>query len=307
MKIAIVQDGPIFNNLKETIEKTCDLISMAKDEKADLVVFGECWLSGYPVWLDVCKDANLWDHAPIKEVWASMYQNSVDCRSNDLDLIKKVINDTGVNVVIGANEKQSSGRGNHTIYNSIFTFDTSGELVNCHRKLMPTYTEKLVHGMGDGNGLNAIDTSFGRLGSLICWEHWMPMARQAMHDEAEDLHIALWPFVKDMHHLASRQYAIEGRCHVVSVGQIMELSELPIGLEISDTIQVEDNFLLKGGSAVYGPDGEFILEPVKAKRELILLELDLKSNIKERMNLSVSGHYQRPDIFDYKVNKERKV
>jgi len=306
MKLAIVQDGPVFNILNETIEKTCDYIRKAAEEKVDLIVFGESWLSGYPVWLDVCKDVNLWDHEPVKSVWANMFQNAVDVSSKDLDPIKKMLAENNMYATIGINEKVLNGKGNNTIYNSLLTFDNSGNLVNHHRKLMPTYTEKLVHGLGDGAGLNSIDTHFGRLGGLICWEHWMPLTRQAMHDQGEDLHIGVWPFAKGMHHLASRNYAIEGRCHVLTVGQVMHKDELPNGMELSDAIEPDaSGLLLRGGSAIYGPDGEPIVEPLYNERKLILAELDLSKNTKEYMNLAVSGHYQRPDIFNFEVHKKR--
>ena len=134
----------------------------------------------------------------------------------------------------------------------------------------------------------------------------MPLTRQAMHDQGEDLHIGVWPFAKGMHHLASRTYAIEGRCHVVAVGQIMHMNELPNGMNISDSIKIDSTgLLLKGGSAIYGPDGEPIIKPVYNERKLIYSELDLRTNTKEYMNLAVSGHYQRPDIFGFEVNKKR--
>ena len=306
MKIAIVQDSPAFNKLKESVAKTCAHIEAAARENVDLIVFGESWLSGYPVWLDVCKEVNLWDHEPIKSIWAKMFNSSVDISSEELNPIKQLLKENKMYATIGINEKVLSGKGNNTIYNSLLIINDSGQLINHHRKLMPTYTEKLVHGLGDGAGLNSVKTPFGRLGGLICWEHWMPLTRQAMHDQGEDLHIGVWPFAKGMHHLASRTYAIEGRCHVVAVGQIMHMNELPNGMNISDSIKIDSTgLLLKGGSAIYGPDGEPIIKPVYNERKVIYSELDLRTNTKEYMNLAVSGHYQRPDIFGFEVNKKR--
>ncbi len=305
MRIAIIQDGPIYNNLKATIEKTTDYISQAKSQGADLVVFGECWLSGYPVWLDVCKDVSLWDHKPIKEVWAQTYRNSISLHSDEMKSLQKAIKQNSIYVILGANESVHQGKGNSSIYNTVLTFGEDGEIINHHRKLVPTYTEKLVHTHGDGHGLKTVKTKWGNIGSLICWEHWMPMARQAMHDQSEDLHIGLWPFVKEMHQVCSRQYAFEGRCHVIAVGQIMEKSELPEGLELSDAVQLDTEYLMRGGSVIYGPDGRTILEPTYDERKLIMAEIDLSTNLSERMNLSVSGHYQRHDVFRYKINKKR--
>jgi len=308
MIVAIVQDGPAYNQLDQCLEKANDLVFIAKKNKADLIVFGESWFSGYPVWIDYCKDVNLWDHEPIKKVWSEMYRNSVDLKSSDLSSFFQVLKDNKMYAVAGLNEKITSGKGNKSIYNAVLTIGPNGEILNHHRKLMPTYTEKLVYALGDGAGLNAVDTSFGRLGSLICWEHWMPMSRQAMHDQAEDLHIALWPFVKEANHLASRHYAIEGRCHVVAVGQVMHLNELPSQLEISESITLpKNNLLLSGGSAVYGPNGDIIQQAVYDSREMIFCELELSSNIKENMNLAVSGHYQRDDVFSLNINKVRKT
>ncbi|MBT8189651.1 MAG: carbon-nitrogen hydrolase family protein [Bacteroidia bacterium] len=303
MKVAIVQYGPDYFQLEKTIDRSCTYISTAAEQSCDLIVFGECWLSGYPFWLDVCHDVALWDHAPVKEVWARMFSNSVDVLNGGLKKIQEAVSTHNIHCVIGLNEIITKGRGNNTIYNTVITLNNKGEISNHHRKLMPTYTEKLVHGMGDGFGLKSVDTKFGRIGTLICWEHWMPMARQSMHDEMEDIHIALWPYVKEMHHVASRHYAMEGRCHVVSVGQICYSKDIP--KELNPGLQQNDEFILKGGSAIYGPAGNIILEPVYDKAELITVEINLSSNRAESMNLSVSGHYQRPDIFDYKINKER--
>jgi len=307
MKVAIIQDGPVLNNLKLTIDKTSDLITQAHKEKADLIVFGECWFSGYPIWLDICKDVNIWDNDPIKEVWSDTYQNSINIRNGDLSKIQKQLSDCKMYAVIGANEVTTQGKGHSTIYNSIITIDSHGNIANHHRKIMPTYTEKLVHGPGDGHGLKAIKTEHGRLGSLICWEHWMPMTRQVMHDEAEDLHIALWPYAKELHQLASRHYAIEGRCHVIAVGQIMNKSELPHALEVSDTIDSDSDLIMKGGSAVYAPSGDILLEPQYGDRVIYYVELDLSKNIAERMNLATSGHYQRHDLFKYSVDRNRLI
>jgi len=306
MKIAVVQDGPIYLNAQKTLEKTLDLISDAKSQGANLIVFGENWFSGYPVWLDVCKDVSLWDHEPIKQVWAKTFENGLALDSDTFQQLQKAAKDASMYIVIGANEPIASGKHNGTIFNTIYTIDATGHLVNHHRKLVPTFTEKLVHGHGDGAGLNAVETPFGRLGSLICWEHWMPLTRQAMHDEGEDIHIALWPYAKELHQVASRHYAHEGRCHVVAVGQMMHKDELPEGLSISNTITVPDNgYLMRGGCAIYGPAGDVIQAPIYDKHELIIAEIDIKKNLPERMNLAVSGHYNRHDVFKLEVDRKR--
>lgn len=308
MKAAIVQDGPVYLDSKGTLNKTISYIEKAKSMGCDLIVFGENWFSGYPAWLDVCSDVNLWDHAPVKQVWRRTFEEGLSVDSTLMTELRNVIKENQIYVVMGANEPISKGKGNGTIYNTVYTFGPDGSILNHHRKLMPTFTEKLVHGLGDGAGLNSISTSFGRLGSLICWEHWMPLARQAMHDAGEDIHIALWPFAKELHHVASRHYAHEGRCYVIAVGQIMHEDEIPEGLSLSNQIALPDSKLvLRGGSAVYGPDGSVVMAPVYGTRDMLIVELNLENAVGERMNLSVSGHYQRDDVFEMKVDRSRRL
>jgi len=143
MKLAIIQDGPEYFNLKKTLQKTHDLLAKASSQGADVVVFGECWLTGYPVWLDICSDVNLWDDPDVKSLWATMHANSISINTDEFNELCTHVKELGVHVIIGANEKVSTGPGNGTLYNSILTIDKSGSLVNHHRKLMPTYTEKL--------------------------------------------------------------------------------------------------------------------------------------------------------------------
>jgi len=208
-------------------------------------------------------------------------------------------------VVLGCNEVITAGKGNGTLYNTVLTFGPTGKVLNHHRKLMPTYTERLVHGHGDGHGLRAVDTSFGRLGSLICWEHWMPMARQAMHDEGEALHIALWPSIHERHLLASRHYAFEGRTHVIAVGQMLKKDDCPLPIA-PDAALPEGMWMLNGGSCLIGPDGALMTQPAFDEEGILFLEFDPANAIGEKMNLSVSGHYQRDDVFDFKVYTTRK-
>ena len=159
----------------------------------------------------------------------------------------------------------------------------------------------MVWGQGDGANLKAVDTSVGRVGGLICWEHWMPLARQVLHDSGEQIHIAVWPTVHEMHQIASRHYAFEGRCFVLAAGLLMRVRDLPDQLAVpADLSDKPDHLLLRGGSAVVGPDGSYIVEPVFDEESMIVAELDMTAIDKERMTLDVSGHYQRADLFELK-------
>ena len=307
LTIAIVQDSPVFNDLGATLEKASRLAAEAAREGAQLIVFGETWFAGYPAWLDVCPEAALWDHPLTKKVFAQMYRNSVTVPGPACETLGALAKQHRLYLIAGVHESVVRGPGNGTLYNSILFFDPQGQLVNHHRKLMPTFTERLVHGPGDGAGLKTVDTPYGPIGGLICWEHWMPLARLAMHEAGEHIHFALWPKVHELLQVASRSYAFEGRCFVVAVGQILAAADLPDGLALPPDLRADPSQLvLNGGSAVIGPDGRYRLEPRYDLRGLIYHTFDdLDSVLQERMTLDVTGHYQRPDLFTFSVDRRR--
>lgn len=301
-KVALVQAAPVFNDLSASLDKAVGLISAAAKEGANLVAFGETWLSGYPAWLDHSPNAALWDHEPTKQIYAQMRQNSLVVGGSETDLLSDCAKSNGITIVIGANERVEKGIGNGTLYNALLTFDESGTLANHHRKLIPTFTEKLVHGPGDGDGLKAVNTSAGRVGGLVCWEHWMPLARQAMHNSGEQIHVAVYPTVHEMHQIASRHYAFEGRCFVLALGTILKNSDLPKQLP-TNTAKDDDPFLVRGGSCVIAPDGSFVVGPVFDEEITVFAEIDLSMIDGEKMTLDVSGHYQRHDIFEFEIKQ----
>jgi predicted amidohydrolase len=197
------------------LQRTIELIREAGQQGARLLAFPETWLPGYPSWLDVCRDAGLWDHAPVKAVYRRHYEQSLTVPGREVEAIARAAAESQVVVVIGIVERVASGSGQGTLYNSLLTIGADGALLNHHRKLMPTFTERLVWGPGHAEGVRAVDTEAGRVGGLICWEHWMPLARQAMHESGEQIHVAAWPHLKEMNLVASRHYAFEGRCFVL--------------------------------------------------------------------------------------------
>jgi len=302
VKVAIVQAAPVFMNLEASLARAIEYIGEAAKDGAHLVVFGETWLPGYPAWLDYCPGAALWDHEPTKEVFAQLRRNSLAIPSRESEMLAKAAGDHHVVLVMGVNERVDEGPGNGTLYNSLLMFGSDGVLLNRHRKLIPTYTERIVWGQGGGGGLNAVNTSVGRIGGLICWEHWMPLARQVLHDSGEHIHIAVWPTVHEMHQVASRHYAFEGRCFVLAAGLLMKARDLPAQLPIASELSDKpDQLLLRGGSAIIGPDGSYLVEPLFGEERIIFAELDLKAIDKERMTLDVTGHYRRPDLFDLRI------
>ncbi len=305
--VGIIQASPVFMNLEASLGKAVSLIEQAAGKGAKLVAFGETWLAGYPAWLDYCPNAALWNYEPTKEVFAQLCRNSVVVPGAETKTLGEIAAKHKIVLIIGINERVEMGAGNGTLYNSLLTFGTDGKLLNHHRKLVPTYTERLVWGQGDAIGLEAAATEFGRVGGLICWEHWMPLARQAMHNSGEDFHVAVFPTVHEMHQIASRHYAFEGRCFVLAAGLLMKAADLPAPLLTETDLSKLPENILRGGSCVIAPDGSFVVEPVFNKETIIVAELDLTQIDKEKMTLDVSGHYSRPDVFDFGVNRNRRT
>ncbi|MEC7754935.1 MAG: carbon-nitrogen hydrolase family protein [Bacteroidota bacterium] len=306
VRIGIVQSAPSYLNVEESMRKVEKLLREASEKGAQLVTFGETWFTGYPAWIDYCDEYAKWDFKPTKEVFAKTYENSLDVKGKEVATIGQWAKELGLVIVMGINEKVTSGPGNGTIYNSLLTWNEHGELVNHHRKLMPTYTERLIYGHGDGHGLKAVETQVGRIGGLICWEHWMPLTRQTMHNSGEHIHVAVWPKVHEMLQIATRSYAFEGRCFAVGVGQIMRVKDIPAELTLPLELQNKpDHMLLNGGSCIVGPDGHYVMEPIWDKEGVFVQEVNLTRCYEERMALDVTGHYQRNDVFELKTNTKR--
>ena len=298
--VAIAQSAPVYLDKRASLAKALDLIERAAKNGARLVAFGETWLPGYPAWMDVCSGAALWQNPSAKDVFARLRNNSITVPGEEVNLLNEAARDLKIAIVIGVNERVDSGPGSGTLYNSLLTISDDGQLKNHHRKLVPTYTERLVWGNGDGRGLEAAPTSVGRVGGLICWEHWMPLARMAMHNSGEHIHVAVWPTVHELHQLASRHYAFEGRCFVLAVGLMMPTSDLPRELHDGATFQVgHGQWIERGGSAIIGPDAQYVLKPVFDREELLISDLDLGQIDRETMTFDVSGHYARPDLFRF--------
>jgi nitrilase len=313
-QVAIVQHAPVFLNLEASLEKADTLIQEAAGRGADVVVFPETWLPGYPVWLDYAPEAALWDHPPARALYRLLSENSVTIPGPHLDRLVGMARKAGACLVMGAHEHQGG-----TLYNTMILIDPDGDETRIHRKLMPTYTERLVWGRGDGSTLAVLPTEYGNLGGLICWEHWMPLARAAMHAQFETLHVAQWPWVRELHQVASRHYAFEGQCYVAAAGCVLSRREVLEGfqslgkpdgaaLELLATMPGEDgNLLLQGGSAVMAPDSSYVAGPVLDEPCILYAEVEPARIINGHLVLDTDGHYARPDIFQLVVNDEPQV
>ncbi len=301
--VAAVQAAPVYMNLERSLARAVELTAEAARRRARLVVFPESWLAGYPAWLDTSRDVAVWDHLPVKQLYSRLLENSLTVPDRTTATLSETARRHGVTLVMGAHERVGG-----TIYNSTLTFGPDGALLNVHRKLMPTFNERLIWGQGDGAGLRVVETPVGRIGSLICWEHWMPLVRQKLHAEREEIHIAQWPAVREMYQIASRHYAFEGRCFVVAAGAIMRRSDLPQELEqFAGAAGGEGDFILNGGSAVIGPDGQYVAGPAFASEVIILARLNLDRIREESLTLDVAGHFHRPDLFDFRYRGAQEI
>jgi len=305
LRVAVVQAAPVLGNLPASLSKALDLIEQAAQADATLICFGETFLPGYPAWLDHCPEAALWNNAAVKEVYADLRANSVVVPGRETEVLREAAGKRAVGIVIGVNERVKDLPGHGTLYNTLLSFDPQGRLVNHHRKLMPTYSERMVWGQGDASGLRSAKLHGANIGGLICWEHWMPLARQHMHNTGEQIHVAVWPTVHEMHQVASRHYAFEGRCFVLAAGQIMRLSALPARLSRPEHL-ASDTLIERGGSAIIAPDGRYLAGPVFDEETILHASLDLTEIDRECMTLDVTGHYSRPDVFQFNIVQSKR-
>jgi predicted amidohydrolase len=328
--VAIVQQPPAVLDLAASLDRAVQHVGSAAAAGATLVVFPETWLTCYPAWvfgLAGWKDAEAqaW-HARLLE--QSVVLDHSGGQSDDLAPLREAARQHGVTIVIGIDERPSRASG--SLYNSLVTIGADGSTLNLHRKVSPTHTEKIVWAAGDGAGLRVVETSAGRLGGLICWEHFNPLARQALHAQNEEIHVAAWPDMAESHLITARSYALEARCFVVSAGQILSTDDVPSalvdayrtgaleqGAKVDDLRRdasaegaalprVPDQTLFDGGSNIVGPDGSWVVEPVFGEARLITATIDTDARYGELLDLDVAGHYARPDIFRLTVDRTRR-
>lgn len=311
LTVAIAQVAPAVLDLEGSVERACEVIAEAGRRGARLLAFPETWLPVYPFWCDA-GTFGTWDHGPSKRLHRRLLENSLEVPSPQLDRIAAAAREAGVAVVLGANERVRPEAGGGTLYNALLFLDREGRLVGHRRKLVPTFGERLVWGHGDAADLDAHDLGGFRAGGLICWEHWMPLPRHVLHAGGEQVHVAAWPHGKEHHQVASRHYAFEGRCYVLAAALFLTRDHLPAELAPGGELAAlvgdggsEDGVLLAGGSAVIGPDGRYVVEPVYGREELLVAQIDLDRVTEEKLSLDVAGHYGRPDLFDLTVRRDR--
>lgn len=304
LKVGLCQIAPIWLNKDRTLQKIMDYLQIAAKENCDLAVFGECILPGYPFWLELTGGA-AFNSEIQKEIYAHYFREAVEIEKGDLRKICDFASVHSMAIYLGCLER-AADRGNHSLYCTLVYINKKGEICSTQRKLMPTYEERLVWSIGDGNGLKVHDLDGFTVGGLNCWENWMPLTRAAMYAQGENVHVAVWPGNYRNTQDITRHIAKESRSFVVSVSGLMRKKDISEALPHSDKILRNcPDVLADGGSCVSAPDGSWIVEPIVGKEAFTHATIDLQEIRKERQNFDPSGHYSRPDVMQLQVNRSR--
>ena len=304
LRVGLAQIAPVWLDRTNTLAKMLQYVADAAEEGCDLVTFGEGVLPGYPFWVERTEGARF--NSPLqKEIHAYYLANAVQIEEGHLNGLCDAARQHKLAVVLGCIERPQD-RGGHSLYASLVYVDPGGSIRSVHRKLMPTYEERLTWAPGDGNGLRVHRLGPFTVGGLNCWENWMPLARAALYGLGEDLHVALWPGSLRNTQDVTRFVAVEARSYVLSVSGLMRSSDIPPDAPHRSTIVGGSaEILANGGSCIAAPDGRWVVEPVVGQETLIVANLDHRRVREERLNFDPAGHYARPDVLQLTVNRQR--
>jgi nitrilase len=299
MRVASAQLAPVFLDREATIEKVAKTVVEAANLDASLLAFPETFVPGYPAWADHTH-ASFFDHPDQKAAWARYLDSAVDLGRGDLHPVVSAARDTGVFTYVGVAERSSS---QGSVYASLVAIHPEHGIVSAHRKLKPTYGERLMWADGDGAGLLAHDWRETRVSGLNCWENWMPLARTAMYAQGTQVHVASWPGSAAISHDISRFMAMEGRVYVVSSGGILRSEHIPDDFLLKEAMLAETDVFSSGGSIIVAPDGSILAQAEAGVETIITAEIDLAMVARERHNFDPTGHYSRPDVLRLMVNR----
>jgi len=306
LKIGLAQIAPVWLSREKTIEKIKAFVSDAAADGCELVVFGEALLPGYPFWLTLTHGAEF-NSTLQKEIHAHYVMNAIQIEAGQLDPICQMAKELHLAIFLGTIEK-AMDRGGHSLYCSLVYIDNQGIIQSVHRKLQPTYEERLAWAQGDGHGLRVHPLKGFSVGGLNCWENWMPLTRSVLYGLGENLHIAVWPGSDHITNDITRFIAQESRSFVVSVSGLMRKQDFPDDTPHLDKIlENAPQVLANGGSCLAAPDGKWIIEPVTDREGIFTETINLEEVFKERQNFDPAGHYARPDVTQLSVNRERQA
>lgn len=299
-RIAVIQTPPVLLQRDATIEGMLASIDEATGAGAELLVFPEAYIPGYPTWIWRLRPGG--DMALSSEIHARLRANAVDLRGDTLLPLQDAAARHGVTLVTGIHEIDSQYSGT-TLFNTVVVIGPDGRILNRHRKLMPTNPERMVWGMGDGSGLTVVDTPAGRLGSLICWECYMPLARYALYAQAMEIFVNPTWDASDTALATLRHIAKEGGCWVIGTATAIQGSDLPADFPQRDALYTPEEWINVGNAVVISPTGEIAAGPLNREKGILYADINAEDARRARRSLDVCGHYARPDVFSLAVNR----
>ena len=301
IKVAVVQAAPILFNREATVEKACRLIAETAKEGTNLILFPEAFIPCYPRGLSFgtvvgsrSEDGRL--------TWQRYLENSVEIPSPAIDKLANAAKKANAYVAMGIVERDTKSKG--TLYCTTLYLGPNGKLLGKHRKIKPTAAERLIWGEGDGSTLTVIDTPYGKVGGLICWENYMPLARTAMYQKGVELYLAPTADARDTWQATMQHVAQEGRCFVLSCNQFVTKSMYPKDLVGREDLANQPEVMSRGGSVIVSPLGKVIAGPLWDQEGCLFAELDMAEVAQGKLDFDVIGHYSRPDIFQLIVNEQ---
>lgn len=301
IKVAAAQISPVFLNKSATVLKACDTIIEAGKNGCKLIVFPEAFISGYPDWVWLIPNSK---GADLNELYIKLVDNAVAVPDNSTDKLCKAAREANINVVIGMHERNAETSGT-SLYNSVLYISDKGEIIGKHRKLIPTGGERLIWAQGDGSTLQSHSTSAGKIGTLICWENFMPLARNAMYESGVQI-LAAPTWDKSPNWLLSMQHnAREGGLFVISCCMALKMDDIPDTFEFKKLYPEGREWINTGNSCIVSPNGKIIAGPLEAQKGLIYANINLDDIIAAKRMFDVAGHYSRPDVFKFKIKSKR--
>lgn len=303
IRVAAVQFPPVYYDLEAGLERACEIVADAAKAGIQCLVFPEAWLTGYPFLAWEIPPEN--HFGPFNAVYQRMYDSSVNLKRGDLTPLCDAAREHGVVVVMGVNE-QAHEMSAGTVYNTVVTIDATGEILNSHRKVMPTNPERMVWGFGDGRGLNVVDTAVGRVGCLLCWENFMPLARTALYAQNVEIFCAPTADPSSNWNATMQHIGREGSCFVIGVASTIEASDIPEDLPPHKPGAPAEGWLVPGNGIICGPRGDVLAGPMREEKGFLSADIDLAQIRQARRSFDVVGHYSRPDIFQLSVDRSEK-
>jgi nitrilase len=302
VRVAVVQAAPVLFEPEATVEKACRLTAEAAARGARLILFPEAFIPAYPRGLRFGTVVGSRSREG-RQTWERYWAGAVDVPGPATRALGEAAREANAYLAVGVIERDSCfSRG--TLYCTLLYFGPSGRLLGTHRKLKPTAAERLIWGEGDGSTLTVVETEFGKVGGLICWENYMPLARMAMYGKGVEVYLAPTADARDTWQATLRHIACEGRCFVLGCNQFVTKAMYPGSLPGIEDLADQPEVICRGGSAIVSPLGTILVGPLFDREDMLLADLDLGEIARSRFDFDVAGHYARPDVFQLTVNEK---